>query len=216
VVEATAGMEAGALSRRERGVARNRFGPLVNTRSGVYKLRKGFVVRSVAVLVATLTLTSCAGHMRSPNTSPTGHVPRVEEESGTVSRVIDGDTIQVALLDRRETVRLIGVDTPESVHPRKPVERFALEASAFVRQRASGKRVRMTGEPGTPNRDRYGRLLRYVYLDDGVLLNSEIIALGYGFAYTKYPFGRMEEFRALERQAREQRKGLWVDSDQQP
>lgn len=64
----------------------------------------------------------------------------------------------------------------------------------------------------TRNRDRYGRLVRYVYLPDGRMLNGEIIAQGYGFAYTKYPFTRMDEFRRLEREAREQR-GMWGRPD---
>jgi endonuclease YncB( thermonuclease family) len=59
-------------------------------------------------------------------------------------------------------------------------------------------------------------LLRYICLEDGALLNAEIISLGYGFAYTKYPFARMEEFRALERKARELHKGLWAEPSQQP
>lgn len=167
-------------------------------------------------IVGLLGFSACAPELHEVSSVPVLASPPQANEFGTVSRVIDGDTIQVALADHTETVRLIGVDTPESVHPSKPVERFALEASAFVKQRAAGKKVRMAGEAGTPDRDRYGRLLRYVYLPDGVLLNSEIIAEGYGFAYTKYPFAKMEEFRAIERAAREQRKGLWAESKQQP
>ena len=61
------------------------------------------------------------------------------------------------------------------------------------------------------NRDRYGRLLRYVYLPDGTLLNALIVSEGYGFAYTKYPFRRMKEFRRLERTARAEGNGLWEE-----
>ena len=122
----------------------------------------------------------------------------------TVVRVIDGDTI---VLDGNEKVRLIGVDTPETVHPQKPVERFGKEASAFTRRMIEGKKVRL--EFDQTRKDRYGRTLAYVYLEDGTFLNEEIIKQGYGFAYTRFPFRYMERFRDRERRAREAGRGLW-------
>lgn len=127
-----------------------------------------------------------------------------------VVAVVDGDTIKVSLGGGVETVRLIGVDTPETVHPSKPVEFFGKEASTFTQGQALGKFVRLERDLGSANRDRYQRLLRYVYvLPDGVLINAEIIRQGYGHAYTVFPFSKMEEFRALEREAREASRGLW-------
>jgi len=121
-----------------------------------------------------------------------------------VQRVVDGDTL---LLNNGERVRLIGADTPETKHPRKPVQYFSIEAYQFTKQMVEGKDVRL--EYDWQRRDRYRRLLAYVYLIDGTFLNAEIIKQGYGFAYTRYPFKFMEEFRLYERQAREQKKGLW-------
>ena len=132
------------------------------------------------------------------------------DEAGTVLRVVDGDTLQVSIGGRAEKVRLIGVDTPESVDPRRPVQYFGKEATDFTRRLAGGKGVTLRGEPGAPGRDKYNRLLRYVYLPDGTLLNAEIIRQGYGHAYVRYPFSRMEEFRTYERQAREKGLGLWA------
>lgn len=132
-------------------------------------------------------------------------------ELGKVVRVVDGDTIKVRIGRRVETVRLIGVDTPETVDPRRPVEYFGREASAFVRRIALHERVRLQDDPQCSNRDKYRRLLRYVYLEDGTLLNAEIIAQGYGFAYTKYPFSRMREFRRLEKTAKRGGVGLWAE-----
>lgn len=132
-------------------------------------------------------------------------------EVGEVTRVVDGDTIKVQIGRKTETVRLIGVDTPESVHPERPVEYFAKEASAFTKRMALGQRVRLEDDAECTNRDKYQRLLRYVYLPNGKLLNGEIIRQGYGFAYTKYPFSRMDEFRKLERKAREKGRGLWAE-----
>jgi micrococcal nuclease len=121
-----------------------------------------------------------------------------------VTRVIDGDTL---LLSDGDKVRLIGVDTPELYHPLKLVQYFAREASEFTREMVEGKKVRL--EYDWQKRDKYGRLLAYVYLEDGTLLNSEIIRQGYGFAYTKYPFRYLEEFRQYQREARENGRGLW-------
>jgi micrococcal nuclease len=133
-------------------------------------------------------------------------------EQATVVRVVDGDTLVVEIGGSEERVRLIGVDTPETVHPQKPVEYFGKEASAFTTRMAEGAVVRLEADPQTADRDKYGRLLRYVYLPDGKLLNAEIIAQGYGFAYVKYPFSKMEEFRQLEREAREASRGLWSET----
>jgi micrococcal nuclease len=94
------------------------------------------------------------------------------------------------------------------VDPRRPVERFGKEAAAFTRSLAEGKQVRL--EFDHERRDTYGRTLAYVYLPDGSLLNETIIREGYGFAYTRFPYQRMERFRELERQAREQGRGLWA------
>jgi len=121
-----------------------------------------------------------------------------------VKRVIDGDTL---LLTNGEKVRLIGVDTPETKHPQKPVQHFGKEAYLFTEKMVEGKEVRL--EYDWQRRDKYGRLLAYVYLMDGTFLNAEIIKQGYGFAYTKFPFKYLEEFREYEREARENGRGLW-------
>ena len=125
----------------------------------------------------------------------------------TVERIRDGDTI---VLEGGEVVRLIGVDTPETVHPRKPVEHFGKEASEFTRSLTVGKRVSLESDAQTAPKDRYGRTLAYVRLPDGRMLNLEIVRQGYGHAYVERPFSRMEEFRAAEREAREAERGLWA------
>ena len=118
------------------------------------------------------------------------------------------------LLASGESVRLIGVDTPETKHPKKPVERFGREASEFTRHMVEGKRVRLEFDPanaatGHKDNTQQKRTLAYVFLYDGTSLNAEIIKQGYGFALSHYPFARMEEFRRLEREALDQRGGLW-------
>ena len=97
------------------------------------------------------------------------------------TRVVDGDTI---VLSNSEKVRLIGVDTPETVRPNTPVEYFGKEASAFTKQMVEGKQVKL--EYDWQQRDKYGRLLAYVYLIDGTFINAEIIKQSYGHAYTVF------------------------------
>ena len=122
------------------------------------------------------------------------------------TKVIDGDTI---VLSNGEKVRLIGVDTPETKHPQKPVEYYGKEATAFTNRMVGGKVVKLKYD--AQRRDKYGRLLAYVYLMDGTFLNAEIIKQGYGHAYTRFPFKYMEEFRQYEKEAREAKRGLWAD-----
>ena len=123
------------------------------------------------------------------------------------TRVVDGDTIIVRMYGKEERVRLIGVDTPETVQPKKPVEYFGKEASAFTKRMVEGKQVRI--EYDQERRDKYGRLLAYIYLEDGTFLNAEILKQGYGFAYTRFPFKYLDEFRGYEKDARENSRGLW-------
>ena len=127
-----------------------------------------------------------------------------------VHRIIDGDTIIVMDEGEQVRVRLIGVDTPETVHPRKPVEEYGKEASLFLTNLLKGEQVYLVGEDGTLQKDRYGRTLAYVYrYPDGLFANAEIIRQGYGHAYIQFPFSFMEEFLQIERFARNAGKGLW-------
>ena len=131
-----------------------------------------------------------------------------EAEWRLVTRVVDGDTI---IVGAQERVRLIGVDTPETKHPQKPVEYFGREATAFTKKMVEGKRVRLEFDQANSqinHKDRYKRTLAYVFLEDGTFLNAEIVKQGYGHAYTRFPFKYLDEFRRYEREAREQRIGL--------
>lgn len=119
-------------------------------------------------------------------------------------RVIDGDSLEVEGVGE---VRLIGVDTPELYHPLKPLQYYARESSEFVKNLLGKSRVRL--EYDQERVDKYGRTLAYVYLEDGRILNEEIIKNGYGFALLRFPFRHLVRYRQLEAQAREQGLGLW-------
>lgn len=121
----------------------------------------------------------------------------------------DGDTIKVDMFGKTETIRFIGVDTPETHDPRKAVQCFGIKAAEYTKNRIGNNAVRLESDPLNTNRDRYNRLLRYVYLPDGALINADIIKDGYGFAYLSFPFSKMEEFESLQKNAKEQNLGLW-------
>jgi endonuclease YncB( thermonuclease family) len=121
-----------------------------------------------------------------------------------VARVLDGDTI---VLDNGETVRLIGVDAPETHHPEIPVQRFAEESAEYLKRLVEGFECTLELEEGNL-RDPYGRLLAYVFVD-GRNINAEMIRKGYAYAYRIFSYSRREDFIALEHEAREHQRGLW-------
>jgi micrococcal nuclease len=129
--------------------------------------------------------------------------------SYAVKEVYDGDTIGVDMAGVIERVRLIGVDTPETHKPNTPVQCYGPEASAFTKQRLLGAAVRLEADPTNDNRDRYNRLLRYVYTDTGELWNQTLIRQGYGFAYTSFPFTKKVQFLTEQFAAARDKTGIW-------
>jgi endonuclease YncB( thermonuclease family) len=129
----------------------------------------------------------------------------ITEERFIVNRVIDGDTIQ---LSNGKKVRYIGIDTPETVDPRKPVQCFGKEAKEINKTLVLHKEVILKKD--ISETDRYGRLLRYVYLLDGTFVNLWLVKNGYAFAYTYPPdVAHSQEFLLAEREAKENKRGLW-------
>jgi micrococcal nuclease len=128
--------------------------------------------------------------------------------TGVAVRAVDGDTLEVRLDDGDvETVRLIGVDTPETVKPDTPVQCFGPQASAFEHRHTEGKRVRLV--VGVEPRDFYGRLLAYVFVDDR-FLEVELLRRGLARTLTFHPNDRFApRFEKLERIAAKRGKGLW-------
>jgi micrococcal nuclease len=135
-----------------------------------------------------------------------------------ITRYSDGDTITIDMLGTSETIRFIGVDTPETHDPRKKVQCYGPAASAFTKNTltAAGSKVRLAADSLSNNRDRYNRLLRYVYLPDGTLLNLKLIQEGYGFYYPYFPFTKSTEFDTAQQQAKTAAKGLWGNCTPKP
>ncbi len=132
-----------------------------------------------------------------------------------VKEVNDGDTIVVDMAGKSETIRFIGVDTPETHKPNTPIQCWGPEASNYTKQVISShsNKVRLEADPINTNRDRYDRLLRYVYLKDGALLNSQLIKEGQGFAYTSFPFQKSAEFKSYEESAKNSNLGVWANCE---
>jgi micrococcal nuclease len=130
-------------------------------------------------------------------------------QSGRVVRIVDGDTIHVRLGGVEETLRYIGIDTPESVKPGTPVQCFAKRASAYNERLVGGERVRVVRDAEA--RDRYGRLLAYIYrARDGLFVNAELVRGGYAQPLTIPPnVAHAEQFRRLAAAARRAGRGLW-------
>lgn len=124
--------------------------------------------------------------------------------------VADGDTILISQQCEPVTVRLIGIDTPETVDPRKPVQCFGNEASQFTKNNLLGKEIMIETDSSQDTRDKYGRLLGYVILSDGTNFNKTLIEQGYAFEYTyKTPYAYQKEFKDAEKSAKENLRGLW-------
>lgn len=129
-----------------------------------------------------------------------------------VTAVVDGDTLKVNIDNKDEALRLIGMDTPEMVDPRKPVQCFAKEASAKAKETLVGKKVRLEADSSQGERDKYGRLLRYIFLEDGTFFNQMMVEDGYAHEYTyNTPYKYQQDIKQAEVRAREGKKGLWGD-----
>lgn len=140
---------------------------------------------------------------------PTETASKLDE----IVKVIDGDTVQVKINGKSEVIRLIGIDTPESVDPRKPVQCFSIEATQRAKELLpTGKRVTLESDPTQGDKDKYNRLLRYIFLEDGTNFSKSMISDGYAHEYTfQVPYRYMEVFKETEKEAREAKRGLWAD-----
>jgi micrococcal nuclease len=168
--------------------------------------RKQLIILVLTVIVFAV---SWAGQEFGWFSDPANQLEQTQPGLYEVVRFSDGDTIVVTMNGKEETVRMIGVDTPETHAPGTPVQCYGPAASAYTKELIGTQKVRLEADPENQNRDRYDRLLRYVYLPDGRLVQTELIKNGYGFSYTQFPFQKTDEFEALETEAETNKRGLW-------
>ncbi len=155
--------------------------------------------------------------------APTAVIPTAADQSSNlypsmpsglkrvnVVRVVDGDTVDVNLDGVTTRLRLIGINTPETVDPNKPVECYGPEASKRAHVLLDGQSVLLEGDSSQDERDKYNRLLRYIWFEDGRLFNMEMVLEGYAYEYTyQVPYKYQAAFKAAQRQAEEAQRGLW-------
>ncbi len=171
-----------------------------------FRSRKAFLTSLITLLlVIFIGYAQSQGWLQLPSKQGILHT---EPGSYRIAHFIDGDTIQVEMSGKVETVRFIGIDTPETHKPNTPVQCYGPAASAYTKNRIRNQRVRLVSDSLTTNRDRYDRLLRYVVLEDGTELNYELVAKGYAFAYS-FPFSKKDSYFAAMDKAKSEKLGLW-------
>lgn len=161
-----------------------------------------YVLLSGFILIAFLALQHPKIKQTAQNLDPTLY---------TVKTFYDGDTIGVDMNGKEEKVRFIGIDTPETHKPNTPPQCYGQQASDRMKQLIGTQKVRLENDYTNTNRDRYDRLLRYVYLPDGTFLNQKQVQEGYAFAYTGFPFQMKKEFLKFEKEAKDKNLGLWAN-----
>lgn len=138
-------------------------------------------------------------------------VSSTPKELSKVVKVVDGDTIEVELGGKTEKVRMLGVNTPETVDPRKPVECFGREASDQAKTILTDASVELVADASQNDKDKYGRLLRYVLMPDGTDFGKTMIEDGYAYEYTyEKPYARQAEYKTAQSEAQAQKRGLWA------
>ena len=166
------------------------------------------LVIGVGVIATLVMVLGIAAHAQAYPTMPQGI-----RGPFTVTKVVDGDTIHVDANGQRLKIRMIGLDTPETVDPRKPVQCFALEASAQAKTALSSQSVYLETDPSQDSVDRYGRTLAYIWTASGRLVNLDMIAEGFAHEYTyDLPYRYQQILRTAEDDARTHERGLWSPS----
>ena len=127
-----------------------------------------------------------------------------------VSQVIDGDTVDIIINGKKTRVRLIGIDTPELNDSRQEVRCLAQKASEELKKLINGKKVRLEFDATQGNKDKYDRILRYLYLENGISINQYMIKEGYAYEYTySTPYKYQSDYKESQQEAKNSKKGLW-------
>jgi micrococcal nuclease len=151
-------------------------------------------------------------------TYATADFQKYHERAFTVLAVVDGDTIDLDIPDGQRLItriRLIGVDTPETKHPKTGLMYYGPEATDFTKKMVLGNQVTVLLDTVADQRDRYGRLLAYIVLPNGKVLNAELIRQGYGYAYLSFPHSEFTTYQSLMDQAIAEKRGLWQNVTRQ-
>ena len=185
--------------------------------------------KSVKFLIL-IAVISAAGYFYVLPNLETVKTEKIESEKQTknneyliVTKVIDGDTFKMS---NGEKVRLLGIDTPEkydsdkldrqtsqSGKDKETIKKLGEASSEYVRKLVEGKKVTLVRDSGYDDKDKYGRSLRYIYMEDGTFVNAKILEDGYANVFYSKQISKMDEFKRLERDARENKRGLWGEME---
>jgi len=179
---------------------------------------------SLALLLGMLALTACrpdaaaSSPTKSKKTGRTATAAISIEGAYPVIKVTDGDTVELLIEGKKVKVRLIGVNTPETKHPDKPVEVYGPESSMFMRNLLLGESVYVEYDSqGAGVRDRYDRTLAFLYrAPDSLFVNYELVRQGYAKVYRAVEFRYRADFEAAEARAIEAKRGMWGQEDSIP
>ena len=171
-----------------------------------YKVKTLIIALIILVTGGTTYVSNTPKHKAVKKDIPTIEANKPYE----VTKVADGDTFTIKVGEQSVTVRMIGIDTPETVDPRKVVQCFGKEASDKTKELILHKFVTLETDPTQGITDKFGRVLAYVYLPNSVSINEHLVENGYAHEYTyNLPYAKQAEFKEAEKEAREQKLGLW-------
>jgi micrococcal nuclease len=174
--------------------------------------RRGIAAMALIVLITL----AAAQRILRPDRWPQSDRLRYDEKSFIVVKVVDGDTIDLDVPDLKTVkphtrIRLWGLDTPETKHPQESVMYYGPEAAAFTEKLTLNQQVKVVLEPFQDTRDKYSRLLAYIYLPDCSMLNEQLISLGYAYADERFEHVLRDRFVDLQKQAQREKQGLWLN-----
>jgi micrococcal nuclease len=183
-----------------------------------FKISKGSFLFLFALLIGIIT---SIPSLKQPPQQDVGKVlsttnkepVKQNVQEALVVSVVDGDTIKVSYDGLKKTIRLIGIDSPESVHPYKPIECFGKEASNKLKEILMNKMVYLHSDDTQGDQDKYGRLLRYVFLAYGTDINALMVQQGYAYEYTyDDPYYYQSIYKKAQIDAETNKRGLWADN----
>lgn len=181
-------------------------------------MKKRRLLYTLAVLFATLAFATAREAVLPPQAAAPAAASVAVQATTTpdtyfVVKVVDGDTVDINRNGTTTRLRLIGMDTPEVVDPRKPVQCFGREASAEGHKLLENTWIRLEYDPVAGTYDKYGRMLAYIFLPDGTFYNEFMIRQGFAheYDYNNQKYKYRTAFRAAQQAAEQEKKGFWAD-----
>lgn len=167
----------------------------------------------IKIILIIIITTSCGyfAYLSTPKYKYQTSIPKIDPNTFyVVTDVLDGDTFEVKIGKEKVTIRMLGIDTPETLDPRKPVQCYGKESSEEAKKLLDKREVKLVIDKTQYLTDKYGRILAYVYRDDGLFINKFLLEKGFAREYTySKAYELQEEFREIEQKSKIEKEGLW-------